>query len=300
MSRWMIWTLVAVVSWGVWAILAKGMGDSLSAAHSQALSTLGLLPVIGVLAFSQQLSANPAGGQPRKGRAWASAAGLMTCLGNAAYYDVLQRGTKAANVVPLTALYPLVTVFLAVLLLKEKLNRIQCLGVVMSLVAIYLFNVQQEHGMISSWLIYALIPIVLWGIAGLLQKISTQHLSGERATLWFLGAFIPVALIIIWRAPLPPGLSGRTWVMVIALGLFFAVGNLALLKAFASHGKASVIGPLAGLYPVVSLPIAIFFFGERIGVRETIGIILALTAVVALAMETRKHDPVINPTAQQL
>ena len=50
-------------------------------------------------------------------------------------------------------------------------------------------------------------------------------------------------------------------------------------------GKASIIAPLASLYPLVSVPIAITFLGEKISGRETVGIVIALVSVVALAWE---------------
>ena len=71
----------------------------------------------------------------------------------------------------------------------------------------------------------------------------------------------------------------------MALGLFFSLGNFTLLMAFASSGKASIIAPLAGLYPLVSVPVAIVFLGEKIGLRETAGIALALVSVAALSFE---------------
>lgn len=284
MPRWFLWTLLAVLSWGLWAVLSKLIGDQLSAAQSQALSTIGLLPVMAGLVWSKRLSG--AGRRPR-GMLLAFAAGILTCLGNTAYYQALG-SEKAATVVPLTALYPLVTIALAVPLLKEKLNRIQFTGILLALAAIYLFNVQREQGMLSPALSYALGPIALWGVAGFLQKLSTNEISGELSALAFLSAFIPVALVILWREPLAAGLvPGRTWMLVAALGLFFALGNFAILEAFASHGKASVIAPLAGLYPVVSVPIAILFLGERIGPRETAGIALALVSVTALSYDTQ-------------
>ena len=287
MPPWLLWTFFAVVSWGVWAMLSKLIGDGLSATHSQALSTLGLLPVMAALGFSRKLSAT---GSRWLGALGALGAGVLTCLGNAAYYDLLKRGGKVATIAPLTALYPLVTIALAVPLLKERLNRIQATGVLLSLAAIYLFNVQAENGLVSASLSWALAPIALWGVAGLLQKISTNHISGELAALWFLGAFIPVAAILLWREPLPASVPLRAWLLVAALGLFFALGNFALLAAFAANGKASVIAPIAGLYPLVSVPLAILFLGEKIGPRETAGIALALASVVALSIELPPHD----------
>ena len=288
MPRWLRWTVLALISWGVWAIMAKLIGEALSGTHNQALSTLGILPVILALAVAKKSSTT---GSRRRGILYALASGAVSCIGNVFYYDALNRGGKAATIVPLTALYPLVTILLAMLLLKERLNRIQLGGVLLSLIAIYLFNVQREEGFLSRWLVYALAPIVLWGAAGFLQKLSTNHISGELSTLWFLAAFIPFAVLFLAREPLPAQITANTWLLVIAQGFFLALGNLAILVAFASQGKASIITPLAALYPVVSVPIAIFFLDEKIGVREAVGIFLALGSVAALSCETRPPEP---------
>lgn len=283
MKPWLIWTWLAVLCWGVWAVLSRLIGEALNAAQQQALSTLGLLPILVALAVSGRLTAT---GRRRRGLAFAVAAGALTCLGNIAYYEVLGRGAKAATVVPLTALYPLVTILLAVVFLRERLNGRQIAGIGLSLVAIYLFNVQEEGGFLSAWLVLALVPIAFWGVAALLQKLATGEISGELATLWFLAAFVPVAVLLaVWQPP-PFPLPGRTWVQVILMGFAFALGNFALLAAFARDGKASVIAPLAGLYPLVSLPIAIVVLGERPGLRETAGIVVALLAVFALSLES--------------
>ena len=282
MPRWLLWSLVALVSWGIWALLSKLIGDALSAAQSQALSTIGLLPVMAVLASGKSGSRVSSS---RRGIAPALAAGILSCLGNVAYYHALNMGGKAATVIPLTALYPLVTIVLALLLLKESLNTTQLAGIAISLAAIYLLNVQSEGGFLSRWLAFALIPIALWGVPDLLQKMATNHASGEVSTLWFLLAFVPVAIVILLTQPWPQQITSKTWLLVGALGLFFSLGNYALLAAFASQGKASIITPLTALYPVVSVPMAIFFLGEKVGEREWLGIGLALASVAALSYE---------------
>ena len=293
LPRWLLWTLLALFSWGVWAIISKLIGDALTAAQSQALSTLGLFPVMAALAVSRKPADAP---RPSRGIGPAFVAGILACLGNVAYYHALNLGGKAATVIPLTGLYPLVTVILALLLLRERLNAIQIGGVVLSLLAMYLFSGHGNDRVLTSALAYALIPIALWGVAGLLQKISTNYLSGEISTLWFLAAFVPVATVILLSQPWPAQITTRTWLLVIALGLFFAMGNYGILAAFACEGKASIITPLSGLYPVVSVPIAIFFLGEKVSPRELAGIGVALASVIALSYEkpnTKKttHEP---------
>jgi uncharacterized membrane protein len=279
--RWLIWTLVALGCWGVWALLSKLIGDALSPGMNQALSTLGILPVIVGLGFSKK-----ARGGARRGMVYAFASGLLSGVGNIAYYWVLNSG-KASTVVPLTALYPLVTVLLAVAFLKEKLNRVQVAGIFFALVAIYFFNVPSEENALNRWLLLAMIPIVLWGATGLLQKMATNFISGELSALLFLLAFIPIAVVLFFVDPFPKEISVRSWGLVLLLGLTLALGNVAILVAFASEGKASIIAPLAGLYPLVSIPIAIVALGEKISPRETVGVVTALLAVVALSMESK-------------
>jgi len=287
MPAWPRWCVLALLSWGVWAIMAKLIGEALSGAHDQALSTLGILPVMLAIGLSKRVSAP---GNRRRGILYAFAAGAISCLGNVAYYDALRRGGKAAMIVPLTALYPLATILLAMLFLEERLNRVQLAGALGSLIAIYLFNVQGEKGFPSRGLALALVPIVLWGASGFLQKLSTNHLSGELSTLWFLGAFIPFGAFILAREPLPALIAAKTWLFVIAQGFFLALGSLAVLAAFAHQGKASIVTPLAALYPVISVPLSVGFLGESVGPREAVGIFLALVSVAMLSHETPARD----------
>ncbi|MFM7520466.1 MAG: DMT family transporter [Planctomycetota bacterium] len=286
MPRWLLFTLLAVVCWGIWAVLSKLVGDALTAVQMQALSTAGLLPVLVALGCSSP-EADP--GDRRRGAAVGALAGGLTCLGNVACYHALASGAKAATVVPLTALYPLVTVLLAVAFLGERLHPIQWAGVALALAAIGAFNVGSVEGMMNPWLAYALLPVALWGVSGLLQKISTDDTSGNRSAWWFLAAFVPVGIVLLAVDPLPAWPAARTCWLVAGLGLFFSLGNYAILLAFANAGKASIIGPLASLYPLVSVPIAITLLHERITPREAAGIAVALVAVAALAwpMERR-------------
>lgn len=271
MPPWLLWTFLALLSWGVWAVLSKLLGDALSAEQSQALSTLGLLPILVPLVWSARGSLR--GVSPR-GLALALVGGLVTCLGNVAYYDALGRGEKVVAVVSLTALYPLVTVLLAVLVLRERLNRVQLAGLALSLLAIWLFNIQAEGGLLSRTVAFAVLPIVFWGASGFLQKVATNHLAAPAAAIAYLGAFLPVGVFFALHEPWPDSITLRTWMLVLALGFFLALGNVA------------VIAPLGSLYPVVSVPIAMLLLHERVGPREAVGILCALASVAALSWES--------------
>jgi transporter family protein len=171
------------------------------------------------------------------------------------------------------------------LVLKERLRVLQTAGIALALAALYLLSGSQEVDVLSGWLAYALLPILLWGGAGPLQKLAVEAISAELSTVWFLLAFVPLAAVLLLGQPMDWSLSPRAWVLATVLGLFYGLGNWTLLAAFRHHGQASVVTPLSGLYPVVSIPLAIFVLGEPVSRREWVGIALALAAAVALSYE---------------
>jgi transporter family protein len=57
-----------------------------------------------------------------------------------AYFQAMVKGGKASVVTPVTALFPMVTVLLALVFLKERIGRVQWLGLALAFVAIYLLN----------------------------------------------------------------------------------------------------------------------------------------------------------------
>jgi drug/metabolite transporter (DMT)-like permease len=186
----------------------------------------------------------------------------------------------------LTALYPLVTIGLALAFLRERINAVQAVGAVLSLAAIYCLNVGAESDWLTPWLAIALLPIALWGVGALMQKLATNQITVELVTAAFLAGELPVALITLLVAPMKWSLPATTWILLFLLGLFFALGNLTLLHAYGTGGKAAIVTPLASLYSLVTIPLAVLLLGERIEGREGLGILLAVGAGVALAIET--------------
>jgi uncharacterized membrane protein len=280
MHKWLLYSILTILLWGAWGAVSKVIGTVMSASQTQVLSTLGLLPILLALSFSKTKATNKV-----LGITYALVAGLLVAAGNLALFKALNLGGKASTVIPLTALYPLVTVILATIVLNEKPNWIQLSGIGVALIAIYLFNVGSEVSLNTAWLLYALVPIALWGVGALIQKLSTNYVSSELSTLIFLLAFLPLAGLIALVQPMDWTISRNAWILVVALGLLFGLGNLTLISAYGNGGKASIVTPLSGLYSIVTIPLAIFLLGERLSSREIMGIALALIAVAALSYE---------------
>src|SRR3954467_5355393 len=125
-SAWLIYTFVAIVLWGVWGIVSKFADRELPPASTQVIST------IGVVATSLLFLLSPRVRQGRnffKGGLAAFGVGLSASVGNLALLLSLRHGGDASIVFPLTGLFPLVTIFLAMLFLRERMNWAQAVGI---------------------------------------------------------------------------------------------------------------------------------------------------------------------------
>jgi bacterial/archaeal transporter family protein len=82
------------------------------------------------------------GGVRRAGIGWAFLTGILGGAGNIAFFRALVVGGQASIVVPVTALFPLVTVILALAVLRERIGLLQKIGLALALIAIYLISME--------------------------------------------------------------------------------------------------------------------------------------------------------------
>ena len=137
MPAWLFYCILTVLLWGSWGAVSKAAVDIVSPLMNQVLYTLGLVPPLIVAVRRRSLLT---GTDMRRGTAYGVVTGLLGGVGNIAFFAALGAGGKASTVVPLTSVYPLLTVFAALIVLKEKLNRVQMAGIGLALGAIYLLS----------------------------------------------------------------------------------------------------------------------------------------------------------------
>jgi len=138
LPRWLAFSLLTVISWGAWGAVSKVASDGVDANTNQIFFTLGLLPLIVYVARSPRLKGSSS--ERRAGIGWAFLTGILGGTGNIAFFRALGVGGQASVVVPATALFPVVTVILALSFLRERLGRAQKVGLVIALAAIYLLS----------------------------------------------------------------------------------------------------------------------------------------------------------------
>jgi uncharacterized membrane protein len=101
----------------------------------QILFTLGMLPV----AFGMLLQMR--GNLDRKpgGVTYGLLSGVATGLGTLGYYAAL-REQNASVVTPITGVFPVLTVVLAFVVLRERLNKVQMGGMLLALASIVILS----------------------------------------------------------------------------------------------------------------------------------------------------------------
>ena len=288
---------MALLIWGVWGLISKAATKVASDATILVISTLGVLPA----GLAMLLSKNLKQGKNRPlGCAYGFAAGVCGHTGNLMLLQSLAGGGDSSIVLPLTGMFPLATVILAVVLLKERLNAVQVAGIALALAALYLFNVTDPTtggqsalwaSLSAPWMRAALAALILWGVSGVLQKLATDQVSAELSTLCFTVGFVPVAAVVAMLFPVQWGLpSPGAWLLVLLFGVFIGFGTLVLFVAY-RDGKASIVTPVYALYPAVTALLAVPVFGERLDLWRGAGIVGAVLAAIALSHERPAASP---------
>lgn len=132
---WFPAALISLFSFGLWGFFTKmaiTYIDAKSALFYQAIgiACIGLITLV-LLKFKPDSEI--------KGMSFGLLSGVATGIGSLLYLVASDKG-KVTTVVTLTALYPLLTIFLAYIILHEGISLRQGAGVLLALAAIYLLS----------------------------------------------------------------------------------------------------------------------------------------------------------------
>jgi transporter family protein len=139
MNNWLVCSILALVTWGFWGLFPK-----LAVTYTNPTTAL-FYEAVGSMICGFGLALY-FGGIPEasfKGAFFGIMTGMVALLG-AWFYLNASRNANISLVVVITALYPVVTVLLAVIFLKEPFGLKQSIALVLSLIAIALLATDQQ------------------------------------------------------------------------------------------------------------------------------------------------------------
>lgn len=135
---------------------------------------------------------------------------------------------------------------------------------------------------LSTWFVFAIAAFVLWGLWGFFAKLTTGYINPKSALIWETVGVIIVSTVILPMVSFKPETHPKGVLFAILMGAFAMLGSLVFLFAV-SKGKASVVVTMTALYPLVVILLSYFILHEAITIKQGIGIVFALIAMILFA-----------------
>lgn len=141
-NGWVFYALLAAVTWGLWGFVDKVVIEKCGwpvLVFGSALSYVVLTPlIIGMYGKTMW---------PTSGYDWFMVilGAAAACIGMIFFYLALAKG-NASKVVPLTAIYPAITVLLSLAFLREKPNIFQIIGIGLAVIAVVFLSIDNKKG----------------------------------------------------------------------------------------------------------------------------------------------------------
>ena len=141
--------------------------------------------------------------------------------------------------------------------------------------------------MTYSWILFASIALVFWGITGVTQKLATNRISSELSFLWFAYAMIAISVVLMVTATMHWHVRPLIFWLAVAGGTLNGLGALTSFTALESGGKASIVISLISLYPLLTVAFAVVVLHEKLTVGQGVGVLLAIVAAILLSLEPK-------------
>ena len=171
--NWISFVIIHVAFMGVWgALIEIPEKNGFPATLGYVVWALTMIPaaIIGMILIKWKLDFD------KRSVLWGSLAGLLGAVGQLVLFFTLTKA-PAYLVFPLLSLTPVVTILLAVILLKEKTGRWGWIGIGLAVLAIFLLSYQEPgennaggHG----WMLLAAVPLFAWGIQGFILRFAMR------------------------------------------------------------------------------------------------------------------------------
>ncbi|WP_399880596.1 DMT family transporter [Streptomyces sp. BBFR51] len=286
---WIVYAGLLVLFWGVWG-----------ATSSQPVERYGYPDemIYIIWAFTMLVPAGFALRRERFDRRPVAAgygllAGLTGAGGQLLLFQALADG-PAYLIFPVVSLSPVITVLMAVALLRERIARLAVAGVIAALAAIVLLSIPAGAGGdvdTGSWMVLAVLICVAWGAQAFFMRKAALAGVNDATTFGWMTisglALVPVAFLMMGGMPSAPW---QAPVITAGTQVLNAVGALFLVMAL-SRGKASVVAPITNaLAPVLTIVLSLAIYQTLPTVWGTIGIVLALGGSTLMVYSDEKRD----------
>ncbi|MFI9081931.1 DMT family transporter [Streptomyces sioyaensis] len=294
-NSWILWAGLLVLFWGVWGAFSSQPSERYGYPNEM---------IYVIWAFTMLV---PAAVALRRGRfdrrpiaaLYGLAAGLTGAGGQLLLFQALSNG-PAYLIFPVVSLSPVITVLMAVALLRERIGKLAVTGVIAALIAIVLLSIPAGAGgavATGSWLALAVLVCVAWGAQAFFMRKSALAGVNDATTFGWMTVsgllLVPVAVLMMGGLPNAPWQAPA---LTAGTQILNAVGALFLVMAL-SRGKASVVAPITNaLAPVLTIVLSLLVYRTLPTIWATVGIVLALGGSTLMVYADEKREDAAEPT----
>jgi len=280
---WLFYALITTVFWGIWgAFIEIPEKSGFPATLGYVVWSLTMIPcaLFALNRIKWKLEYD------KRSIFLGSAVGLLGAGGQLLLFQALRQG-PAYIVFPIISLYPVLTIFLSIVFLKERTHIRQWIGIILALIAMFLLSNPQVNPVQSSgvgWLILAILVFIMWAVQAYVMKFSNKTMQAESIFFYMAltGLLLAPIAIIMTDFSSQINWSFRGPWLAAVIQILNAIGALTLVYAL-RYGKAIVVVPLTGLAPVITIVISLIVYGVVPGGVLLTGLIVASIAIVMLS-----------------
>ena len=135
-TKWFWYAMASSLCWTGWAFTAKIGSKEIPPATMEFISAFGF----GLVSVCVMRRKTAIADKSRAGKIYALISGVLLALGGISLYGAYRTGYNASMVTAVTSLYPVVTVLCAVGFLREKLNKMQVVGLLFAVAAMSILS----------------------------------------------------------------------------------------------------------------------------------------------------------------
>ncbi len=294
---WISFVIIHVIFMGVWgALIELPEKNGFPATLGYVVWALTMIPatIVALIINKWKLDYD------RNSIIYGSLAGLLGAIGQLVLFFTLKIA-PAYIVFPILALTPVVTILLAVFLLKESTGKAGWIGIALAIPAILLLSyVPPGNGGVSGylWLVLTLVPMIAWGAQGFVMRFANETMKAESIFFYMTISSLVLIPVALWMTdfskPINYGLSGPG--LAAGIQILNAFGALFLVYAF-RYGKAIIIAPMTtAMAPVLTVIISLFIYSVFPHILIIAGIVLAIIAALLMGsaesnMEVKIEEP---------
>lgn len=276
---WLFYAILTTLTWGIWGALIEipqKAGFPATLGYSVWALTMVPCSIVALILIKFKLDMDI------RSIVLGMIIGLTGAGGQILLFEALRLGS-AYIIFPIVSLYPVVTILLSLLILKEKANRKGWIGVFLALIAIFLLSyMKPTHQEISGYLWFglSLLVFLLWGVQAVVMKMANSVMKAESI---FTYMTISGVLLI----PLAIGMTDFSqdinWsfqgpYLAALVHLLNAVGAISLVYAM-RYGKAIIVAPMISLSPMITIVLSLAIYSVIPNPAMIVGFVLALIAI---------------------